>query len=263
MHRIANQAKPFIFANVEFEKYDWCYAIKNHDHAEHDRCVSWVDRGLGNPKLLVEFDKSYDPYGRMPFNSGIFASSRYALEACSFEDLYHAETEFYKTKLGKDFNWKSADLFYRDQGHLNYLVDKLRLPFVNLQPDGNDVWAGDDCFAESITIEHIRNGSLPYSFIHWAGVPRPTPSFFFMKPWNLIHQISSEYSVYSTSRNYPDPPGYKLWLYFQQHNGYNMSFVHRLKWSVRDVLAVLRNRKHWLCKTLSRFLERHILWRFS
>ena len=263
IYRITNQAKPFVFAKIDREKDEWCDSIKNQNHAHHNWCVDWVDRGLGNPKLLVEFDNSYDPYGRMPFNSGIFASSRNTLEACNLEDLYNAEIKFYKTKLGKDFNWKSAELFYRDQGRLNYLVDKLGLPLINLHPDGNDVWSGDDCFAESITIEHLHKGTLPFSFIHWAGVPRPTPSLFFMKPWNIIHRISSDYSCYSTYPEYPDPPGYRLWLYFQQNNGYNMSFIHRLKWSIKDIKTVLRNRKNWLYKTLSRFFERHILWRFS
>jgi hypothetical protein len=263
MNRIANQAMPFIFAKIDFEKNEWSTAIKNQNNAQHDWCVNWVERGLGNPKLMVEFDSTYDPYGRMPFCAGIFASNRYAVKASDFEDLYHAETSFYKTRLNKDFNWKSANLFYRDQGRLNYLVDKLSLPLLNLNPDGNDVWSGDDCFTKSITIEEVLNGNLPFSFIHWAGVPRPTPSFFFMKPWNIIHRLSSEYSYYSKSRDYPDPPGYKLWLFFQQKNGYNMSFVQRLTWSVRDIRAVLRNRQHWLCKNLSLYLERHILWRFS
>jgi len=53
--------------------------------------------------------------------------------------------------LKRAFTWKACDIFYTDQGRLNYLVRKLNLPVQDLKPDGHDLWAGD--IIEKVTVD--------------------------------------------------------------------------------------------------------------
>jgi hypothetical protein len=119
----------------------------------HKAAISWVKRGLGNPDLLIQFDADYNPYAKAPFNSGIFASRRGAITEDTLKELHEKEVAFYKDILKKKFTWRYSEVFYTDQGRLNYLVSKLHLSLQDLRPDGHDSWAGD--ITERVTVDSI------------------------------------------------------------------------------------------------------------
>ncbi len=232
--RIQAQEGSFFFAHICFsDQKTWESIIADKDHPMHESAKSWVKRGLGNPELLVRFDADYDPYARSPFNSGIFASRRGAITEADVRAFHEKEVSFYATALKREFTWESCDVFYSDQGRLNYLVDRLNLPIQDLAPDGHDCWAGD--IIEKVTLDEFLSNKLEFKFIHWAGVPRPRPSIFCEPAFRWLDPFTYNFDDYRRYKGYPEIPGYALWRYFQVKNEYPFGMKARLESSYSDL----------------------------
>jgi hypothetical protein len=240
--RLRTQDGPFLFAHICFtDQMTWKAIIQDKKHPMHQAAITWVKNGLGNPELLTQFDTEYDPYARAPFNSGIFAGRRSAITEADLKALLKKEALFYEKILKKAFTWKCNDLFYGDQGRLNYLVDKLKLPLMDLYPDGHDFWAGD--IVEKVTVEKFMNNRLKFKFIHWAGVPRPRPSVFCQPLFRWIDPLIYDFENYKRYEGFPEIPGYALWHHFQVRNEYPMRITDRLSSSYLDLLNLGRTVK--------------------
>ncbi|MGD0966217.1 MAG: hypothetical protein ABSA57_20260 [Candidatus Acidiferrales bacterium] len=240
--RIRNQEGPFIFVHVYLnDQTTWEASIENKNHPRHEEAKAWVKRGLGNPDLLARFDAAYSPYGRVPFNSGIFASRREAISESDLRTLHEREVSFYADILNQPFTWKSCDLFVTDQGRLNYLVDKLSIPIIDLRPDGHDIWAGD--IIEKVTVDRLRNDKLEFKFIHWAGVPRPSPSIFSNPYLHWLNPLIYRFNDYKKYEGFPQIPGYALWRYFQVDKEYAMRINDQLSWTYSDLKRLTRSIK--------------------
>ena len=183
--RLRAQEGPFLFAHICFtDQMTWKAAIEDKSHPMHEAAIAWVRRALGNPELLTQFDADYDPYATAPFNSGIFASRRGAITEVDLKALFEKkEALFYENILKRTFSWKLNDLFYTDQGRLNYLVDKLKLPIIDLKPDGHDYWAGD--IVERITIDKFIHNRLEFKFIDLGRRSSPSSIYFLSSATSL------------------------------------------------------------------------------
>lgn len=129
-------------------------------------------------------------------------------------------------------------MFYRDQGRLNYLVDSLGIPLLNLHPDGHDIWGGH---ARHIKVKDVLANNADFSFIHWAGVPRPSPSLFCSRPlyWLLKRGLGTTY-VEEGYKDLPEIPGYSVWRHFQPRQSESMSFRNRIQYSYKDLKRIVR-----------------------
>jgi hypothetical protein len=256
IQRIKRQEGNFIFVHIYFEQRTWEAALNDKNHARHEEAMRWVRIGLGNIELQRQFDADYDPYARAPFNSGIFASRRGAITEDSLKALHKKEVLFYESVLKQKFTWKSNDLFYTDQGRLNYLVSKLNLVIQDLRPDGHDEWAGN--ITQKVTVDSFLKNQLEFKFIHWAMVPRPSPSVFcdpifqWLQPFTYTFDKYMTFDKYKRYRGFPEIPGYALWRYFQVRNRYPMRLKDRLLFSYRDARRLAGSLKRALFRVVSR-----------
>ena len=207
---------------------------------------------LGNIELLKRFDSSYDPFLRYAFNSGVFASSRGTLVAQDFVDLLRREEHFFLQELHKPFAWRHFDLFFGDQGRLNYLVAQRNILVNNLAPHGHYIWGG--C-AIKITLADVLAGRADYSFIHWSGCPRPTPSWFSRGPLFPLVKLLNP-ALESGYVSLGEIPGYSVWRYFtDQVAGRRFSFAEQWRWTNRDaqkiVKSVLRRGVSWAKRAMA------------
>jgi hypothetical protein len=234
--KINAQEEDFIIVHNPITDQEWRSIITNPDHPHHENARARVENQLGKLHQLAKFDGSYDPYARRPFNAGVFASKRLSIDDNILQQLNRKERHFYKNILGKPFSWKSHDLFFADQGRLNYLADKLKIRLVSLVPEGNYRWGGR---AFEITLDRIRRADVDFSFIHWAGCPRPSPSVFCTRP--LLRLMANAYmALHGEYKNLPEIPGYSLWKHFCYENGGRMSLGEKMSWSWRDFKKIVK-----------------------
>lgn len=227
--RIEAQQGKFLFAQTELQDAAWAQAITDVFHPNHIECLSRVRNQLGNPELLKRFDPNFNPSAHYPFNDGIFASSLGTLCESQFQDLYDRERFFYSNYLHKEFSWKSFALFFGDQGRLNYLVSTHHVPLLDLYPDGHYLWGGR---AVAVPTENSLRGDTEFAFIHWAGCPRPSPSYFCHTPWLKVLPIvyNDLHGGYARLR---EIPGYSHWQHFAQADLGTIG--NRLQWSLKDL----------------------------
>jgi hypothetical protein len=237
--RIMEQEGKFIFVQEETGNSPaWTDAISNDNHERHDHCIAMVWSQLGNPDYIQSFDKHYDPYNRYPFNTGIFASNIHTISESEFEDLNNRERDFYKRHLGKEFSWKMYDLFFGDQGRINYLISKLNVPVFNLYPDGHFLWGGTPAEVE---VNDVLNGDVGFSFIHWAGCPRPSPSIF-CKGFGLSLLRKTDSYLKEGYEKLYEIPGYSVWLYFLTDAGNKgISLQDKFVWSRKDIKKIVKS----------------------
>ena len=94
--------------------------------------------------------------------------------------LNEAERAFYRDVLGLEvWTWRSSDLFFRDQGRLNYLAAKLRIPVLPLAPD---LICRAGASATEVRVAEVARGACAYHIVHWMGAMSPSPSFFCRGP---------------------------------------------------------------------------------
>lgn len=247
--RIMAQEGKFVFVQEETGSSPaWTNVIADEDHYRHDACMSMVRSQLGNPDYIRLFDQQYDPYNRYPFNTGIFASSIDTISESELKDLNKKEREFYSKHIGKEFSWKNYDLFFGDQGRINYLVTKLNIPILDLYPDGHFLWGGS---AKEVDINDVLSGDVGFSFIHWAGCPRPSPSFF-CQGFGLSVLRKSDSRLKDGYNKLPEIPGYSVWQYFWSNAGKNnVPLRERLAWSYRDMKMIINSIFH-KCKDMAK-----------
>lgn len=245
--QLEQQDGNFLNLQLPYDDETWRSAITDTNHILHNTFIRRINSQLGDINLLHEFDPDYDPFGHYPFNDGLFASSRYTIDEQAFKDLNDRERMFFKQRLKKDFSWKSFDLFFGDQGRMNYLVDRLGLKRLSLFPYGNYQWGGN---IVEIRLEEVLSGSAQCNFIHWAGCPRPNPSLFCKAP--LLRFLTLAYpdlpNEYSSLN---EIPGYSVWWYFSGPDQKKWKTAKEiLKWTRRDAKLIARKFAHGFGKKL-------------
>jgi hypothetical protein len=231
---------------------EWRQAVGDPTHPRHAQSRNRVASQLGSGPLSA-FDPEHDFYAHFPFNSGIFAGRRGAITERDVEDLNKRERAFYRDTLGiSQWTWRSSELFFRDQGRLNYLSGKLGIAILPLAPE---VQVRSGASAVRITIEGVRNGTYDFHFIHWMGAKAPSPSVFCRKPlfslyaflWCAVGRDSGRWFEPGYQR-LPECVGYSLWRALNDRANGPISWTARLIWTWRDVRRT--------AKLLSRYLRR-------
>jgi hypothetical protein len=237
LNRLENTTGKFIYANVYHDPVSWTKIMADPGHPDYALFLAWVRRGLGRIERLLQFDPLYNPLGRSPFNAGLFASGRHVITEKEFEDLEQRERKFYDEKLGGGFSAKADALFYADQGRLNYLTDRLGLRVLDTKPEAEDIWSGD--LGVQPSVDEVERGVLGYAFIHWAGRPRPSPSYFCVPPWYwLLRRTLFFPLVNPEQQKFHHVAGYHPYRRFARQAGVGFDFKSRLKFSAPDARRV-------------------------
>jgi hypothetical protein len=173
----------------------------------------------------------------------MFASRRLAINEADLESLNRAERRFYRDALKKhEWTWRSANLFFRDQGRLNYLVHKLSIPIVAISPE---LICRPGASSISVSFEDIKNDACDYHMIHWMGSKSPSPSFFCAGPlfsvyaflWANVGRKTGRYVAPGYER-LPECTGYSLWRHYYEQSFGTMSLATRLRWSWPDLRRI-------------------------
>jgi len=180
-----------------------------------------------------------------------FASRRFAIKESDLASLNEAERKFYREVLGIDeWNWKSSELFFRDQGRLNYLVRKLSIPVFPIEPD---LVCSAGASAFQVSFNDLEKTPPDFHFIHWMGAKSPTPSYFCNGPlfslyanlWSYVGARTGRY-VDSGYKNLPECTGYSLWRHYYERSHGSMPLGERLRWSWRDTERIVIVTSRWL-----------------
>jgi hypothetical protein len=229
---VKDQEKPFLYVNVEPHLLHG----SRDDVTRRAKIESLNDAGqLGNLENLVHFDPAFDWKDAYPFNTGLFATSKSSFDADIFTDFRVRLHEFYETTLKCHYHGRCFKLFFGDQGQLVYLARKMNLNLISLYPDSHFVWGGDmivDPVGRMLPMES------DYTFIHWAGCPRPSPSLcnrgiLFRIKLFLLHRDSGLRYSYEDQRNVP---GLASWLRHCDET----SILYVLEYSANDLLGMLK-----------------------
>ena len=248
--RIARQEGDFFYAQTWVDDQTWLSVIQNPTHPDHNRYRQAIKDDVGRGPLS-DFDPEHDFLAHKTFNSGVFASRRFAIKESDLASLNEAERKFYRDNLGKDeWTWKSSELFFRDQGRLNYLVHKLSIPCFSLAPEL--VWVSG---ADSIYVspEEVNNNSCDFHVIHWMGAKSPTPSYFCDGPlfklyanlWSYVGSRSGR-CVAPGYKQLPECTGYSLWRHYYERLHGSMRLRERLRWSWPDTERIVILTSRWL-----------------
>jgi hypothetical protein len=250
--RVVRQQGDFIYVQPWMNDEQWRSVIRDPTHPEHNKYLQEVRSEVG-PASLDTFDPDHDCYAHRNFNSGAFASRRFAIKESNLASLNEAERKFYRDVLGiEEWNWKSSKLFFRDQGRLNYLVDKLSIPVFPLEPD-LVCRAGASASAFQVSFDEVEKNSPDFHFIHWMGAKSPTPSYFCNGPlfrlyanlWSYVGSRTGRY-VDPGYRHLPECTGYSLWRHYYQRSHGPMPVGERLHWTWRDTRRVAKLIVRWL-----------------
>ena len=248
--RVTVQHGDFIYIQPWMDDEKWQSVIQDPTHPEYNNYRYAIKADIG-PGPLAEFDSELDFYSHRPFNSGVFASRRLAIKESDLASLNKAERHFYRETLGKDdWTWKSSELFFRDQGRLNYLVRKLRIPTLPIEPDLICISG-----AQSVTVapEDIQSNSCDFHVIHWMGAKAPTPSYFCTRPlfslyaylWSYVGKRTGRY-VTPGYEHLPECVGYSVWRHYYVGRNGPFPLRERLLWSWRDLKRVFKLIVRWL-----------------
>ena len=202
------------------------------------------DGGGVSLPVAAKFDPDHDFLSRSKFNTGVFASRRLAIKESDFESLNHAEREFYRDTLGiKEWKWNSTDLFFTDQGRINYLAEKLSIPIYPLSPELICRPGGD---AITVSPEDVARGTCQLHVVHWTS-SRPSPSFFCSMPLFRIFALLETFVgrrggvVFETGYEWlSERVAYSLWRQYYEELFGPMALRERLTWSWRDIKRLWR-----------------------
>jgi hypothetical protein len=251
LSRLAGHTGTFIHVQLLLADTEWRSALANPDHHLHKICVDRVPSQLGNVAALAAFDSSFDPYGRYPFNAGAFASTRDTLTEADFQDHHNREVAFFESRLRTPYSWKSHQLFFADQGRLNYLVDRLGIERHSLYPDGNYQWGGE---AVELRLDTVLAGDADCTFMHWAGTPRPSPSLFCKRP--LLPLLTMAYPMVPRYKLLREIPAYCVWRYFADEERQRLGTAReRVAWTWRDARVLPRRTAGRMVRRLRRMLK--------
>jgi hypothetical protein len=247
--RLTRQQGPFIYVHPSISDEDWLTLIQDPSHPEHQRYARHVKREIGRGPL-DRFDPDYNIFENYPFNAGLFASRRLVLTESDFVILNKKEKMFYRYMLKKDWTWKSSDLFFRDQGRLNYLVRKLSIPTFHLRPDLICLAGTSEL---QVSFDQVAGGSCDFHLIHWMGSLSPSPSWFCVKPlfavyaflWSEVGRRTGRWAA-PDYRRLPECPGYSLWRHYYELSYGPIPLRVRLHWSWRHVKRTCKLLVRWL-----------------
>ncbi len=185
MKRTLSQQGDFIYVQPWMDDQSWQSVIRDPCHSKHEQFVQHSISTIGHGPL-AEFDPDHDFLSYHKFNTGVFASRRLAIKEADFRSLNRAEREFYRSALGVDhWTWRSQQLFFRDQGRINYLVRKLGIPTLPLNPA---LICEAGASAIVVSLEDVQRGVAPLHIIHWTG-NAPSPSLFCSMPLFRIYAL--------------------------------------------------------------------------
>lgn len=187
---------------------------------------------LGNLENIKKFDPTYDFFSIPLFNSGLFASSKESIKLLEIIDFFQQEKEFYEKVLNEKYSGKNFTLFFGDQGKLNYLVWKNKIPLKSLYNIGHFRWGGEQF---SLTDKDMLKGENNYHFIHWAGCPRPSNSIFNKGVLFEIYAktfVGLEYNA----RTQNEIPGLQVWEYFND----DKTTKSKIKYSFYDITRIFK-----------------------
>jgi hypothetical protein len=249
-NRIAGQEGDFIYVQPWIDDEKWRSAIQDPDHPDHNNYLQAIERDVGQGPL-AQFDPDHDFLLHKTFNSGVFASRRFAIKGSDLASLNKAERKFYREVLGKnEWTWKSSELFFRDQGRLNYLVHKLCIPIFPIEPE---LICPSGTSSVKVSIEEVKRNSCDFHVIHWMGAKSPTPSYFCTKPlftlyaylWSYVGRRTGRY-VAPGYEELPECPGYSVWRHYYERLYGALPLRERLLWSWRDLIRVSILALRWL-----------------
>jgi len=154
--------------------------------------------------------------------------------------LNRAEREFYRNTLNIEaWSWKSSDLFFRDQGRLNYLVHKLGIPVFPIAPEVI-CRAGSD--TTRVSFEDVENDAADFHVIHWMGSKSPSPSFFCAEPLFSVYALLYANVGRKTGRfvapgyeRLSECTGYSLWKHYYEQSYGAIPLGERLRWTWPDL----------------------------
>ena len=247
--RIAEQDGDFFYAQEWVDDQTWLSVMQNPAHPDHNRYRQTIKDDVGRGPLS-DFDPDHDFLAHKTFNSGVFASRRFAIKESDLASLNEAERKFYRENLGQDeWTWKSSELFFRDQGRLNYLVHKLSIPTFPLGPDLLWIAGADSIY---VSPENVNNNSCDFHIIHWMGAKSPTPSYFCNGPLFKLYANLWSYVGTRTGRHVargykhlPECTGYSVWRHYYERSHGSMPLGERLRWSWRDTERIVILTSRW------------------
>jgi hypothetical protein len=247
--RISKQAGDFIYIHTWVEDEQWRRVIQDPQHPQHQEFRQTVSRDIGQGPL-AEFDPGHDFFAHKTFNSGVFAGRRSAIKESDLASLNEAERTFYRTALGiNDWSWKSSELFFRDQGRLNYLVRKLSIPTYPLEPELICVSGASSVY---VPLEDVENNSCAFHVIHWMGSKSPTPSYFcsgrlftiYASLWAYVGRRTNRF-VMPGYEDLPESTGYSVWRHHYLRSFGSFRLWDRLRWSFKDFRKVFKLSGRW------------------
>jgi hypothetical protein len=244
MRRIARQQRDFILVQPWIDDHDWSSVMRDPTHPQHDDYVRHVGSTIGRGPL-ARFDPDHDFFARYPFNAGVFAGRRLAIEEADLAKLNQAERAFYRDALELEaWSWKSSDLFFRDQGRLNYLVAKLSIPVLPLHPE---LICRAGASATEVSLAEVERGACDFHLVHWMGAKSPSPSLFCSGPlfrihaqlWSFVGRRKGRWIEPGYER-LSECVGYSLWRHHHERAFGPMPWRARRHWSWADFKKTCR-----------------------
>jgi hypothetical protein len=239
VRRIDREQGNFIYVQPWIDDRKWRTVMQDPAHPEHAGYIRHVGNAIGRGPLAA-FDPDHDFFTRHPFNSGVFASRRLAIKEADLAALNRAERAFCRDVMGLEgWSWRSHALFFRDQGRLNYLVAKLKIPIMPLQPD---LICRAGASATEVSFADVEHGVCEFHIVHWMGAKSPSPSLFSNGPlfrvyavlWSFVGKRTDRW-IASGYERLSECVGYSLWRHHHERLFGPTSLRARLAWSWMDL----------------------------
>lgn len=200
-----------------------------------------IDSGgqLGILNSISKFDPGYDYYQNYLINSGLFLSSNTTFSIDELIDFRKQEIEFYDRVLSKEFDSASLyDLFYGDQGRINYLVWKHNIKLDRLYPAAHYQWGGKPL---TLKPDEMLKGNLDIPFVHWAGCPKPSYSIF--NSGQLFQLLIGAYgNLGYDSRDQKRVPCQNLWEHFDDEKSLSRIWNDSTKEFIKYIYPYLKGK---------------------
>lgn len=258
--RISRQQGDFIYIHTWVSDEEWDTVLQDPEHPDHNKFRQIMRRDIGQGPL-AEFDRDHDFLAHKTFNSGVWAANRSAIKEADLAALNVAERKFYREELAiSNWTWKSSELFFRDQGRLNYLARKLAIPTYPLEPELVVVSGASSVY---VSPQDVANNSSDFHVIHWMGSKSPTPSYFCRAPLFTIYASLWAYVGRRTGRfimpdyeKLPESTGYSVWLHHYRTSFGSIPLQERLRWTLKDIKRVFKLTGRWIRLALHALIER-------